>query len=221
MAAWIEDWLQRQLRMFEDVLHDLVGPLIIIGLVLLPFAIVFGFWSSLRGIWRRRERGVSLLSLLEIGLQQGRTPEQTFLSLAARRVTDMGPLFESVVQRMKAGVPLTDKDREQWLRSLAARLREAKEAERGVMIACSALKRSYRDILRAQAKDVRFVFLRGERALIAERLAGRRGHYMPASLLESQLDTLEEPSPDENAWVSDIAESPEDLVAALVARASA
>ena len=125
------------------------------------------------------------------------------------------------VQRMKAGVPLTDKDREQWLRSLAARLREAKEAERGVVIACSALKRSYRDILRAQAKDVRFVFLRGERALIAERLAGRRGHYMPASLLESQLDTLEEPSPDENAWVSDITESPEDLVAALVARASA
>ena len=125
------------------------------------------------------------------------------------------------VQRMKAGVPLTDKDREQWLRSLAARLREAKEAERGVVIACSALKRSYRDILRAQAKDVRFVFLRGERALIAERLAGRRGHYMPASLLESQLDTLEEPSPDENAWVSDITESPADLVAALVARASA
>jgi type II secretory pathway component PulF len=92
--------------MFGDVLEEMVGPLIIIGLVLLPFAIVFGFWSSLRGIWRRRERGVNLLSLLEIGLQQGRTPEQTFLSLAARRVADMGPLLESVVKRMKTGLSL-------------------------------------------------------------------------------------------------------------------
>lgn len=125
------------------------------------------------------------------------------------------------VQRMKAGIPLTDKDREQWLRSLAARLREAKDAGTGVVMACSALKRSYRDMLRAEAKDLRFVFLRGDRTLIAQRLAGRTGHYMPASLLESQLATLEEPSPDEDAWVIDITESPENLVAALVARASA
>jgi gluconokinase len=125
------------------------------------------------------------------------------------------------VQRMKAGIPLTDMDREQWLRSLAARLREAKDAGTGLVMACSALKRSYRDMLRAAAKDLRFVFLRGERTLIAQRLAGRTGHYMPASLLESQLATLEEPSPDEDAWVIDITESPEDLVAALVARVSA
>ena len=125
------------------------------------------------------------------------------------------------VQRMKGGIPLTDKDREQWLRALAARLREAKDAGTGVVMACSALKRSYRDILRAAAKDLRFVFLRGERTLIGQRLAGRTGHYMPASLLESQLATLEDPSPDEDAWVIDITESPEDLVAALVARVSA
>ena len=124
------------------------------------------------------------------------------------------------VQRMKAGIPLTDKDREQWLRSLAARLREVKDAGNGVVIACSALKRSYRDILRAEANDLRFVFLKGKRELIAERLAGRRGHYMPASLLESQIGTLEEPSLDEDAWVIDITESPENLVAALVTRAS-
>ena len=122
---------------------------------------------------------------------------------------------------MKAGIPLTDKYREQWLRALAARLREAKDAGTGVVMACSALKRSYRDILRAAAKDLRFVFLRGERTLIGQRLAGRTGHYMPASLLESQLATLEDPSPDEDAWVIDITESPEDLVAALVARVSA
>jgi gluconokinase len=125
------------------------------------------------------------------------------------------------VERMRAGIPLTDKDREQWLRSLAARLREAKDAGNGVVIACSALKRSYRDILRVQAEDVRFVFLRGEPALIAERLAGRRGHYMPASLLESQIATLEEPLADEHAWVCDVTQSPKDIVAALVARASA
>ena len=125
------------------------------------------------------------------------------------------------VQRMKAGIPLTDKDREQWLRALAARLREAKDAGTGVVMACSALKRSYRDMLRAAARELQFVFLRGERTLIAQRLAGRTGHYMPASLLESQLATLEDPSADEDAWVIDITESPEDLVAALVARVSA
>lgn len=125
------------------------------------------------------------------------------------------------VRRMKAGVPLTDKDRETWLLSLAGRLSEAKDAGNGLVLACSALKRSYRDVLRAEAKDLRIVFLKGQRGLIAERLASRRGHFMPASLLESQLDTLEEPSPDENAWVCDITESPENLVATLVARASA
>ena len=125
------------------------------------------------------------------------------------------------VRRMKVGIPLTDKDRETWLRSLAGRLREARDAGNGLVIACSALKRSYRDVLRAEAKDLRFVFLKGQRGLIAERLASRRGHFMPAVLLESQLDTLEEPSPDENAWVCDITESPEILVATLVARASA
>jgi gluconokinase len=124
------------------------------------------------------------------------------------------------VERMKAGIALTDKDREQWLRSLAARLREAKDAGTGVVMACSALKRPYRDMLREAEKDLRFVFLRGDRTLIAQRLAGRTGHYMPASLLESQLATLEEPSPDEDAWVIDITDSPENLLAALVTRAS-
>jgi len=125
------------------------------------------------------------------------------------------------VERMSSGVPLTDDDRVRWLRSLAARIREAKDAGTGLVMSCSALKRSYRDVLRAEAGELRFVFLRGTRALLAERLAGRRGHFMPPSLLDSQLATLQEPSPDEEAWVCDIRESPQDLVAALVARASA
>jgi gluconokinase len=125
------------------------------------------------------------------------------------------------VQRMSSGIALTDDDRAQWLRALAARLREAKDAGAGLVMTCSALKRSYRDVLRAGAGDVRFVFLRGPRALLAERIAGRRGHFMPPSMLDSQLATLEEPAPDEHAWVCDIRESPQDLVAALVVRASA
>jgi len=122
------------------------------------------------------------------------------------------------VRKMAAGTPLTDADREGWLRALAARLGDAKRAGTGLVMSCSALKRSYRDLLRAQAPDLRFVFLKGPRALLAERLAGRRGHFMPASLLESQLATLEEPSSDEEAWLCDISQSPDAIVAALVAR---
>ena len=125
------------------------------------------------------------------------------------------------VERMSSGIPLTDDDRAQWLRSLAARLRDAKDAGAGLVMTCSALKRSYRDVLRAEAGELRFVLLRGPRALLAERIAGRRGHFMPPSLLDSQLATLEEPSPDEHAWVCDISESPQYLVAALVTRATA
>jgi gluconokinase len=124
------------------------------------------------------------------------------------------------VQRMALGIPLTDKDRLPWLSALATRIREAKLAGTGLVIACSALKRSYRDILRAEAPEVRFIYLKGDRALVATRLAGRRGHFMPASLLDSQFATLEEPSPEENAWVCDISRASQDIVNDLVARAT-
>jgi gluconokinase len=126
------------------------------------------------------------------------------------------------VARMAAGIPLTDDDRRPWLRALASRIRDAADAGRGLVVACSALKRSYRDILRDEsgARELQFVFLRGPRAMIAERLPGRAGHFMPPTLLDSQFATLEEPSPDEHAWVCNINDSPEHLVAALVARAS-
>lgn len=126
------------------------------------------------------------------------------------------------VARMASGTPLTDADRLPWLRSVAKRIRDAKSAGTGLVVACSALKRSYRDLLRAEsgAPGLQFVFLKGSRALIAGRLADRRGHFMPPTLLDSQLAALEEPSPDERAWVSNIKDSPEHIVAALVARAS-
>jgi gluconokinase len=124
------------------------------------------------------------------------------------------------VRRMAAGIPLTDDDRAAWLQALAKRIRQAKQAGVGLVMSCSSLKRAYRDFLRTGAHDLQFVYLRGERSLISERVAGRRGHFMPPSLLESQFAALEEPSAAEGVWVCDIAKSPQDIVAGLVARAS-
>lgn len=121
------------------------------------------------------------------------------------------------VERMAKGIPLTDGDREGWLRALAVKLGDASAAEAGLVVSCSALKRSYRDILRSRAPEVRLVFLKGTRALIAERLAGRRGHFMPAALLDSQLATLEEPAAAENVCVCDVAESPSAIVGKVAA----
>jgi gluconokinase len=125
------------------------------------------------------------------------------------------------VKKMAAGIPLTDDDRYGWLLAIAARLREAKRAGVGLVVSCSALKRSYRDLLRSVGEaDVRVVYLAGSRALLAARLANRRGHFMPPALLESQLTILEEPSPDERAWVCDIGETPDTIVADLVTRSA-
>jgi gluconokinase len=124
------------------------------------------------------------------------------------------------VRRMASGIPLTDDDRAGWLRALAGRIREARNAGTGMVLTCSALKRSYREVLRAAAPELQFVFLKGSRALILERLAGRRGHFMPTSLLESQLATLEEPAADEHAWTYDIQAPAQEIVDDLVARAS-
>lgn len=125
------------------------------------------------------------------------------------------------VARMTSGLPLDDGDRAGWLRALAARLAEAAEDDIGLVMSCSALKRCYRDMLRGGDAHLQLVCLHGARPLLARRLAGRVGHYMPASLLDSQLAALEMPSPEEGAWVCDVAATPEAIVAALVALASA
>jgi gluconokinase len=125
------------------------------------------------------------------------------------------------IARMASGIPLTDDDRAAWLGTLGAMIRDAKDSGAGIVVACSALRRRYRDILRASAPELQFIFLNGAPTLIANRLADRGGHFMPASLLDSQLATLEEPTPDESAWVCDIRKSPEEIVAEIVARTSA
>jgi carbohydrate kinase (thermoresistant glucokinase family) len=119
------------------------------------------------------------------------------------------------VALMAAGIPLTDADRADWLRALAALLTRAAQGG-GCVLACSALKRSYRDVLRSGAPALRLVHLVGTPALLAERLITRRGHYMPASLLQSQLDTLEPPGPDEAATVLDIQADAQTLVSEAV-----
>src|SRR3989442_3521624 len=125
------------------------------------------------------------------------------------------------VQRMAAGIPLTDDDRRGWLIATAADRRDAKQAGIGLVVSCSALKRSYRDLLRSVGDEgLRFVYLAGSRALLADRLAQRRGHFMPPTLLDSQLAILEEPSPDERAWVCDILGTPQAIVTDLLTRAA-
>jgi gluconokinase len=101
------------------------------------------------------------------------------------------------VAKMSAGHPLTDEDRWPWLQAIADKIdRTCKQGERAV-VACSALKRAYRDILVHGRNDVRIVFLSGTQDLIAARLAARKGHFMPPGLLTSQFRTLEPPQPTE------------------------
>lgn len=113
------------------------------------------------------------------------------------------------VAKMAAGMPLTDDDRWPWLDRVAAALAE----RASVIVGCSALKRAYRDRIRAGAGGpVRFVHLAGSRAVIEDRMAGRTGHFMPAALLDSQFATLEPPGPDE-ALTLDVAAPVEALAA--------
>jgi gluconokinase len=104
----------------------------------------------------------------------------------------------SNVAKMSAGHPLTDEDRWPWLQAIADEIDRVCKAGQHAVIACSALKRAYRDVLVHGRSDVRIVFLKGTRQLIADRLARRKGHFMPPGLLESQFETLEPPDAGEN-----------------------
>ena len=106
---------------------------------------------------------------------------------------------KSNVEKMSAGHPLTDEDRWPWLNAIADEIERVCKARGHVVVACSALKRTYRDVLLRGRDDVRIVFLNGTRKLIAHRLALRKDHFMPPGLLDSQFKTLEPPGPDENA----------------------
>ena len=116
------------------------------------------------------------------------------------------------IAKMKAGTPLTDEDRWPWLRAIAAREDELLAVGQSAVLACSALKRTYRDILIGDRADTVLVYLRGSQALIADRMKARKNHFMPPALLDSQFATLEEPGPDEHPIVVEIGGEPEAII---------
>lgn len=117
---------------------------------------------------------------------------------------------ETNIARMSRGEPLTDADRGPWLKAVAAALRP------GTVMACSALRRQYRDLLREFAPaDVLFIYLHGTREKLLERMRHREGHFMPVALLDSQLATLEEPEPDERHLKVGIAPPTAEIVATI------
>jgi gluconokinase len=143
--------------------------------------------------------GVSGCGKSTIGRALAKRLEATFID-----GDDLHPVFN--IDKMRQGEPLTDADRAPWLDRVGARL------EPGTVIACSALKRAYRDtIRRAAGGPVVFVYLRGAHETLAKRMRERTGHFMPYSLLEGQLEILEEPAGDELAVIADI-ESEEDVI---------
>jgi gluconokinase len=116
------------------------------------------------------------------------------------------------IEKMRSGVALTDEDRGPWLDAIAAWIDTRRAAGRSCVVACSALKRSYRERLAGGHADLRFIYLAGTYDTVASRLAGRTGHYMPLSLLRSQFDTLEPPGPEEKPVVISIALPVEEIV---------
>jgi gluconokinase len=120
--------------------------------------------------------------------------------------------------KMRSGIPLSDDDRQPWLAAVCALIdkyenMDCEKTSVNAVVACSALKETYRATLIAGAKDVRLVYLKGSPELIAERLGARRGHFFDPALLRSQFDALEEPH---NAIVIDIAETPPQIVDAIM-----
>jgi gluconokinase len=120
------------------------------------------------------------------------------------------------VEKMSHGHPLTDADRWPWLRAIAAEIDAMRDRGESAVVACSALKRAYRDILIGDRREVVLVYLRGDQALISARMAARKGHFMPPALLDSQFATLEEPGPDEHPIIVSIAPSPQAIVDEVV-----
>ena len=118
--------------------------------------------------------------------------------------------------KMGAGIPLTDTDRAPWLELIGQRLAECDANGQPVIIACSALKRSYRDAIRAHEPETRFIHLVGGKELIRGRMDAREHEFMPSSLLTSQLTTLEVPNPDEHAISVDINQTPQQIVAYIL-----
>jgi gluconokinase len=115
------------------------------------------------------------------------------------------------IEKMRSGRPLTDKDRGLWLERLREQITRSLAAKENTVLACSALKRAYRERLRV-SDDIKFVFLRGDYAFIEDQLRQRRGHFMNPALLRSQFADLEQPGPAEDVLTVKLGPTPEELV---------
>jgi len=120
---------------------------------------------------------------------------------------------EQSVEKMRAGIALTDEDRRLWLRNLRTQIRGWLKDRQNRILACSALRQTYRDILGVDQKGVKTVYLKGSYSLLRERIEGRQHPYMNRDLLRSQLDTLEEPK---DGLIADISKPPETIVSSIL-----
>lgn len=158
--------------------------------------------------------GVSGCGKSSVGQQLAQALQQPFIE---------GDAFHSPanIARMSAGIALSDADRADWLVALGHEIRRARQQHGGYVLSCSALKRHYRDRLRAADPALRFAHLHGEAALLAQRMAGRNAHFMPPSLLASQLAALQPLQADEAGIVLDIRHSTADLVQTILTQSGA
>ncbi|MCL4156050.1 UNVERIFIED_CONTAM: hypothetical protein GTU68_041818 [Idotea baltica] len=120
------------------------------------------------------------------------------------------------IEKMRQGVGLSDEDRTPWLLTLNKMLIGESNQSRDIVLACSALKKTYRDMLSENIDDIKFIFLQGDFDLISQRLSQRSGHYMNPDLLQSQYDTLEEPDIKEKVIAINIGESPQAIIDKIV-----
>jgi gluconokinase len=147
--------------------------------------------------------------------------KSTIASMLAQRlhwVYEDGDWFhpKSNIEKMHHGEPLNDEDRWPWLRAIAEWIDATRHAGGHGVVACSALKRAYRDVLIGDRRDVRLVFLKGDRDLIGRRIAARADHFMPTTLLDSQFAALQEPKADERPITVSIVPHPREIVEAIV-----
>lgn len=159
------------------------------------------------------------MSLVVMGVSG--SGKSTIAALVAERAgatfidaDDLHPV--SNVEKMAAGIPLTDEDRMPWLREVGDVI--ARHADTPVVVACSALRRAYRDVIREHAGPVLFAELDGSRELLAARMGTRAEHFMPVALLDSQLATLEPLQSDEDGLRVDISEAPDEIADAILSR---
>src|SRR5712675_175831 len=162
-----------------------------------------GLWipQRCRSIFVDDENGETPCALIVMGVSgSGKSTIADGLAERLRWTFEDGDRFHpaSNVAKMSAGNPLTDEDRWPWLQAIADEIERVCKAGEHAVIACSALKRAYRNVLLRGRDDVRFVFLNGTQQLIAQRLSLRKDHFMPPGLLDSQFKTLEPPRLDEN-----------------------